>query len=363
MANVKISNLTAATTPVAGTEVLPIVQSGATVKVSIANLTAGRSVSATGLALAGSTSGTVTLAAKAVAGSTTFRLPSADGTSGQFMSTDGSGNLSFASASASQWTTSGSNIYYASGNVGINTSSTPDAFLQVYAAAGKAATFGNNVNNNGNYIVIGGALLQKNWVLSSNMLVNAEFGIGRTSTNGGTTIGTTHDLMIDLNGGVKVLNTLGVGYTNPSTSGAGITFPATQSASTDANTLDDYEEGTWTPTVGGTATYTTRNATYTKIGRNVTIWADVVINAIGTGSTSIFTGNPFAPASSSQNYFTGTVYWETLAANQINLICIAQEGGSNVFFAGAAASTANINNVVAILGNGTRTRFNITYMV
>jgi hypothetical protein len=45
MANVKISNLTAATTPVAGTEVLPIVQSGATVKVSIANLTAGRAVS------------------------------------------------------------------------------------------------------------------------------------------------------------------------------------------------------------------------------------------------------------------------------------------------------------------------------
>lgn len=41
MANVKISNLTAATTPVAGTEVLPIVQSGATVKVSIANLTPG----------------------------------------------------------------------------------------------------------------------------------------------------------------------------------------------------------------------------------------------------------------------------------------------------------------------------------
>lgn len=45
MANSKISALTAATTPVAGTEVLPIVQSSATVQVSIANLTAGRSVS------------------------------------------------------------------------------------------------------------------------------------------------------------------------------------------------------------------------------------------------------------------------------------------------------------------------------
>ena len=46
MANVKISELTAASTPLAGTEVLPIVQSSATVKVSVANLTAGRSVAA-----------------------------------------------------------------------------------------------------------------------------------------------------------------------------------------------------------------------------------------------------------------------------------------------------------------------------
>lgn len=47
MADKKISQLNAAATPLAGTEVLPIVQSGATVKVSVANLTAGRTVTAT----------------------------------------------------------------------------------------------------------------------------------------------------------------------------------------------------------------------------------------------------------------------------------------------------------------------------
>ena len=46
MADLKISQLPAATTPVAGTEVLPIVQSGTTSQVSIANLTAGRSMAA-----------------------------------------------------------------------------------------------------------------------------------------------------------------------------------------------------------------------------------------------------------------------------------------------------------------------------
>lgn len=49
MADKKISALTAATTPLAGTEVLPIVQSGTTVKVSIADVTAGRDVSATSI--------------------------------------------------------------------------------------------------------------------------------------------------------------------------------------------------------------------------------------------------------------------------------------------------------------------------
>jgi hypothetical protein len=51
MADKKISALTAATTPLAGTEVLPIVQSGATVKVAVSDLTAARAVSALSLTL------------------------------------------------------------------------------------------------------------------------------------------------------------------------------------------------------------------------------------------------------------------------------------------------------------------------
>jgi hypothetical protein len=51
MADLKISALTASTTPLAGTEVLPIVQSSTTKQVSVANLTAGRAISAASLAL------------------------------------------------------------------------------------------------------------------------------------------------------------------------------------------------------------------------------------------------------------------------------------------------------------------------
>lgn len=51
MADTKISALPASTTPLAGTEVLPIVQSGATKKVSVADLTTGRALSTTQLTL------------------------------------------------------------------------------------------------------------------------------------------------------------------------------------------------------------------------------------------------------------------------------------------------------------------------
>tara|TARA_R110000868_G_C10672380_1_gene746751 strand:- start:170 stop:817 length:648 start_codon:yes stop_codon:yes gene_type:complete len=49
MADLKISQLTAATVPLTGTEVLPIVQSGTTVQVSVNNLTAGKAISATSI--------------------------------------------------------------------------------------------------------------------------------------------------------------------------------------------------------------------------------------------------------------------------------------------------------------------------
>ena len=93
--------------------------------------------------------------------------------------------------------------------------------------------------------------------------------------------------------------TIGVGGATPSTSGSGITFPATQSASSDANTLDDYEEGTWTPAAEGAVTlgtYTPNNvvATYTKIGGIVVLNADFGFSAASGGvAYLVITGLPF----------------------------------------------------------------------
>lgn len=73
-----------------------------------------------------------------------------------------------------------------------------------------------------------------------------------------------------------------------SANGIGITFPATQSASSNANTLDDYEEGTFTATLSpGTSGSITLNSiydllSYTKIGRLVTITGQLVVSSVSS---------------------------------------------------------------------------------
>jgi hypothetical protein len=81
-----------------------------------------------------------------------------------------------------------------------------------------------------------------------------------------------------------------------------ITFPATQVASAGANTLDDYEEGQWTPTIIGsstnpTITYGQRSGQYTKIGRVCYFVCTVTMSAYSGGSGRVLvTGLPFAAA-------------------------------------------------------------------
>jgi hypothetical protein len=94
--------------------------------VGIATTSPGSALDVKGtLRLSGSSSGYVGFAPAAAAGSTTYTLPSTDGSSGQLLSTNGSGTLSWATAGggSSQWTTTGSDIYYTTGNVGFNTTS------------------------------------------------------------------------------------------------------------------------------------------------------------------------------------------------------------------------------------------------
>jgi hypothetical protein len=102
---------------------------------------------------------------------------------------------------------------------------------------------------------------------------------------------------------------MGVGGAFPTASGAGIQFPATQQASTDANVLDDYEEGSFTPAVSAASgSYTTVTATgkYVKVGRLVTIRMRVSITTNGTASGAMFLGNIPFPTTDNNDFGGGT---------------------------------------------------------
>ena len=88
-----------------------------------------------------------------------------------------------------------------------------------------------------------------------------------------------------------------------------IKFPASQNASSDVNTLDDYEEGAWTPSIafGGAAvgvTYDSDNAgVYTKIGNRVFVSGRLVLTSKGSSvGTVLIGGLPFTVKNASGAY-------------------------------------------------------------
>ena len=248
MADVKISALPASTTPLAGTEVLPIVQSSTTKQVSVANLTAGRSIS----------------------------------------------GLSFVPTSS---TIPANGVYLPAANtVGLASNST--AVLQVLK---------------GSSVALEGATVQ---------------------------------------------------------TGVGITFPAAQVTSSDVNTLDDYEEGTWTvnfydAATAGNASATSTTGYYTKVGRSVTAKFRVDnISTVGmTAGNSFYFSIPF-PASSGAT--VGSLVWENIAfAANYSFACsnIDANAARGYFLVGGNAvgySTTLVSQLISIASD---CRVSISYIV
>jgi hypothetical protein len=140
--------------------------------------------------------------------------------------------------------------------------------------------------------------------------------------------------------------TIGVGAATASASGAGITFPATQSASSDANTLDDYEEGTWTATVtpqtSGTISLSAPTGSYTKIGRQVFCSAKLTVGSVSSPTGYYKISLPFSISGGisgaaivvmENTTSTGcTNFWNILPAGDV---------GIGVYLGGGTNPTAN----------------------
>lgn len=148
-----------------------------------------------------------------------------------------------------------------------------------------------------------------------------------------------------------------------------IQFPATQVPSANLNTLDDYEEGTWTPELGGSTgtsgqTYGGRAGAYIKIGRFVHCHGYLGLSAKGTISGNVVLyGLPFTAENASVQYASLTIsHFQNLATNWIWLggyltpneaVCVLR----GMQAAGTGASTLTTTDI----SNTTELFFSISY--
>jgi len=154
---------------------------------------------------------------------------------------------------------------------------------------------------------------------------------------------------------------------------SGITFPATQVASTDANTLDDYEEGTWTPVVadaasgGNTGTCTVSSAKYVKIGRLVSVQCDIrAVNTTGmtAGNTFFIRNFPFtAQQGGNGNFYTYRVGRN--AATVSSSAFVPDNASSVVFFLYSTNSATTDNTILVsnIVSGTSEIILSVTYFV
>lgn len=133
---------------------------------------------------------------------------------------------------------------------------------------------------------------------------------------------------------------------------ASVKFPAANGVFGDANTLDDYEEGTWTPSLGGTSVLNFGSGDYTKIGRLVFFSFRLSVNTIGTGSTGTVSGLPFLPVSNDYGVVIGQ--YNNLASSVNRLYGRANPLSTTLGFFGATTATSTANTATGtIFGNNT----------
>lgn len=288
MADKKISALTGAATPLAGTEVLPIVQSGATVKVSAADVTAGRQVALS----------------SAVAGTGLAAIPWVLNANSSFYQ---AGSIS--------------SIIGTAGIVGVGTELVRNAYYDSgwkYAGGGSASRLVQTGGQLINYRAVSGtANAAVTWI--QNLTVDA-------SDNATVNLG---NLVIG-------------------TAGKGIDFSATANLpGMTSELLNDYEEGTWTPTATsqtGAITSYASGGTYTRVGRQVTVTAYVDLTNVGTAGGFLQISNfPYINgAASGAGYLqqmgvvretgvTGVIYAAFLNGNSTNGFVSSLAGGAVVW--------------------------------
>ncbi len=277
----------------------------------------------------------------AVTTDVTLKLPDGAGTNGQVLTTNGTNAMTWTSPLVNPMDSAGDLIVGGVAGAAVKLDSgTANFLLQANGAA--SPTWVQIVDAN---VATGAAIAGAKIVSASNSVA----GVVDTSTQ-------TFAGAKTFNGNIAV--------------NAGVTFPATQAASGNANTLDDYEEGTWTPTITGVGgppvsiSYATQVGTYTKIGNQVSIMCSLygTFSSKGTGQIAI-NGLPFSGATTSGSacssisigYVPLNTFWDINPnANATSVRLVGQVVGASL----AAIDWSN----GSVSGSNFGTEFSLTYL-
>lgn len=146
-----------------------------------------------------------------------------------------------------------------------------------------------------------------------------------------------------------------------------VKFPATQNASSGVNVLDDYEEGDWTPTIGGSGgqssqTYAVQVGKYVKVGKLVTCWARIQLSAVGTitGNAQL-KGLPFAADATTNYRFSGVIgEFDSWTTSILNLTADGAAGAQVMTLYQMTAASSG-NTAVAQANFSANSAFTVTF--
>ncbi len=148
-----------------------------------------------------------------------------------------------------------------------------------------------------------------------------------------------------------------------------IAFPAAQNPSSNANTLDDYEEGTWTPVIGGSGgtsgqSYSAQLGRYVKIGKLVYVQGYALLSTKGTITTNVqVQGLPFAVENTANQFTAASIgQMNNTATSLVSVYGYASPGTTTINITGkTAAATSSTALTTADIGNTTDIVFTLMY--
>ena len=167
------------------------------------------------------------------------------------------------------------------------------------------------------------------------------------------TFGTGGDADLYYDGTDLILNTQVVGTGVLSLSAGQLKFPAAQNASTNVNTLDDYEEGSWTPTITGSGgasgqAYGVQVGKYVKVGKLVTVHGNVQLSTLGTITTDVQIGGLPFTSENTANLDSGVTItnFSALTSSFVYLVGRIQPNTTVITLRGLTAAATGLSSLV-----------------